>query len=497
MKKFTVLVALALLAAAGTGYAVTCAQDNVPAASLLVPYFKVGRNGSTGGDIAEGGVDTMIAITNVSDINLIAHVTVWNKYSAAVLDFNVPLTGYDVATFRMKDILNGKLNVNPLTQDLDVFAGSNDVCYKTYAALGGSFIRFDNPDSADAFNAISTYAEPAYTGAFRSRVWDSLDESGDVSALGVGAGSAYKDNDNAACGKTGANDGLAGDFSGYVTIDVVNYCTNFFPSDASFYINDAIATRGWGLTGAGPNVLMGDTFFIDPSEAAGNISGDAVIALEFDTRLDWTTEKTFYNRYFTANDQANTPASVPAGYRFTGDGREPLGHTYGFRYLNDAAAGLNTWAVVWRSDRYQPSLAAPLEVNLCSWLKGTTGHVGFTTEPIGIVTWDEDENSFTPSGGGPSGGDIPNPDKYVYLESQRIKISGNSDMNPAGFDFGWTAWGFTPASDNFSYYQAHVTVEHTAPGAFVSVGHGAMLLDNEFTCSPVAIGQTPGNIATP
>ena len=35
MKKFTVLVALALLAATGTSYAVTCAYDNVPAATLL------------------------------------------------------------------------------------------------------------------------------------------------------------------------------------------------------------------------------------------------------------------------------------------------------------------------------------------------------------------------------------------------------------------------------------------------------------------------------
>ena len=58
-----------------------------------------------------------MAITNVSDIDVIAHVTVWNKYSAAVLDFNVPMTGFDVATFRMKDILNGNLNVNLLTQD--------------------------------------------------------------------------------------------------------------------------------------------------------------------------------------------------------------------------------------------------------------------------------------------------------------------------------------------------------------------------------------------
>lgn len=494
MKKFTVLVALALLAATGTGYAVTCAQDNVPAASLLVPYFKVSRGGSTGGDIPEGGVDTMVAITNVSDINVIAHVTLWNKYSAAVLDFNVPMTGYDVATFRVRDILNGLLNVNALTQDPDFFAGSDDVCYNGYAFLGGHFRRFANPDPADAFNAISTYAVPAYSGAFRTRVWDSLDESGDVSALGIGAGSSYKDNDNPACGKTGVNDGLSGDFSGYITIDVVNYCTNFFPSDASFYINDAIATAGWGATGYGPNVLMGDVFFVDPGQAAGNISGDPVVALEFDTRLSWTAEKTFYNRYFTADDSGLTPATVPAAYRFVGDGREPLGTSYAFRYFNDTDAGLNTWAVVWRSDRYQPTAAAPADRNLCDWLRGVTGHPGFTINPIGIVTWDEDENSYTPSGGGPSGGDIPNPDKYVYLESQRIRIAGNSDMNPAGYQFGWTAWDFTPASSNFSYFQAHVAVEHTAPGAFVSVGHGATLLENDFVCTPGSVFTVPGNI---
>ena len=95
---------------------------------------------------------------------------------------------------------------------------------------------------------VSSYATPAFGGAFRTRVWDSLDESGDVTALAAGSGPVYKDKDNPGCGIASGADGLTGDFSGYVTIDVVNYCTNFFPSDASFYINDAIATTGWGLS---------------------------------------------------------------------------------------------------------------------------------------------------------------------------------------------------------------------------------------------------------
>ena len=76
MKKFTVLVALALLAATGTSYAVTCSYDNVPGATLLVPYFKVSRNGATVDTpaIPAGGVDTLVAITNVSEWGVIAHV---------------------------------------------------------------------------------------------------------------------------------------------------------------------------------------------------------------------------------------------------------------------------------------------------------------------------------------------------------------------------------------------------------------------------------------
>src|ERR1039458_4782738 len=90
MKKFSVLIALVLLAVAGTGYAVTCAYDNVPAATLLVPYWKVSMNGVNPTLPSVPMTDTLVGIVNVSTPGVIAHVTVWNKYSRAVLDFNVP-----------------------------------------------------------------------------------------------------------------------------------------------------------------------------------------------------------------------------------------------------------------------------------------------------------------------------------------------------------------------------------------------------------------------
>lgn len=531
MKKFTVLVALALLAATGTGYAVTCSQDNVPAATLLIPYFKVGRGGitSASSDIPDGGVDTMVAVTNVSQINLIAHVTVWNKYSWGVLDFNIPMTGYDVVTFRMKDILNGKLNANMLTQDPTIFGGVNDVCFAltpyfplkagelvarpwTQFVYNAPFIRFENPDVTDRANSISSYNTPAFAGSFRNKVWDSLDEGRDHTSLS--SRSQYIDVDNPSCSSSywPSDQVLSGDFTGYVTIDVTNYCTNLFPSDANFYVRDAIATTGWHSAlstnaVAGPNVLMGDYFFVDPANPGGNISGDAAIALEFDNRLDWFNERTFYNRYYTVNDVV-VPAR--AAYSFVGDGREPLGWSYAFRYLNAPEAGAQTWATVWRSDLYaawDETLGAYVGYkNLCFWgiywfyyYSGEdidpSDFLGLDNATISAVLWDEDEHSLVPTGGGPSGDPGTTASFRVYVETQRIRMGALSTMNPQNYKFGWTRWIFPQAIWTGNLYrQAWVGVSHSAEGQFVSVGHNATLLQNDFTC-PGNVFTVPGNNA--
>src|ERR1035437_2179261 len=75
MKKFSIVIALVLLAVAGTGYAVTCAYDNVPAATLLVPYWKVSLNAVTPTLPSTPLTDTLVGIVNVSAPGIIAHVT--------------------------------------------------------------------------------------------------------------------------------------------------------------------------------------------------------------------------------------------------------------------------------------------------------------------------------------------------------------------------------------------------------------------------------------
>ena len=157
MKKFSVLIALALLAVAGTGYAVTCSYDNVPAATLLVPYFKVSLNGATDAPDPDRRHDTLVSVVNVSTPGVIAHVTVWNKYSKAVIDFNLPLTGKDTVSFSMRDILNGKLSPNLPQYDTTKYPvdpcglmnpGKPTAIYQPSVGWGQTqFIRFSHPEA--------------------------------------------------------------------------------------------------------------------------------------------------------------------------------------------------------------------------------------------------------------------------------------------------------------------------------------------------------------
>jgi hypothetical protein len=568
MKKFSVLIALVLLAVAGTGYAVTCAYDNVPAATLLVPYWKVTLNGATGAPIGTGGTDTLVSIVNVSTPGVIAHVTVWNKYSKAVIDFNLPLTGKDVVSFSMRDIMNGRLSPNYPQCDLNLpnFAacvnvkgappksypidpcglidpGLPSASYKPSVGFGQTqFIRFSHPDASpvlgtDVLTSISQYnltTVDAIGAAFRGTVWNSLDESGDITSFTSSAGANILDKDNPACGWAATNP-LGGALSGYLTIDVVNYCTNFFPDQGDFYDKDAIATAGWTqgaypdfpCTAAAPcavtytpNVLIGDVFFVDTATQGGNVSGDPAVALEFDVRLPFFS-KTFFGKYvdFASTCAAETSGggcanpNVPPAFYFPGDGREPLGDHYGFRYLADQANGLQSWIIVWRSDVYFSVNDDDWDaVNLCEWADPTpkTGNHGADgsglfddLHQVVVLAYDNDENLFGgvgvppgPSGQQP-GSQTPN---YVFLESQRIDllgaVSAGAGWDPAAFKGGWVdatfrGPGFVGDDETDGLYnQAWVGVQHTAPGAFLSVGHAAANLDDQFNCFPPRLDGT-------
>ena len=278
----------------------------------------------------------------------------------------------------------------------------------------------------------------------------------------------------------------------------MNYCTNWFPDQETFYTYEAIATRGWAGNG-GPNVLMGDVFFIDPSNPSGNISGNPAVSLEFDERLEYDTAtwalspyKTFYGRYGSDVGGLNDTTSLVGGvWAFRGDGREPLGYNYGFRYLSIPDHVAETWVTVWRSDVWDADDSSTTQdpdasVNLCD--------VETNGRQILVSTWDLDENQNTATGGGPSGDTPETTFTNVWWETNRISLYENDTFNPKFYDGGWTRWTFNRNYDA-RYHQAYVDVEHSAQGQFVSVGHGATLIDNQFLCPTNYPFAVAGNVA--
>lgn len=79
--------------------AVLGTPDAVPAATLLLPYFEVNLED-------ESGMTTIISINNASAAAALAHVTLWTNAAVPTATFDVMLTGFDVATFNLRDLFS-------------------------------------------------------------------------------------------------------------------------------------------------------------------------------------------------------------------------------------------------------------------------------------------------------------------------------------------------------------------------------------------------------
>src|SRR5687768_15190520 len=98
MRRIPGLALAGLLALAGPAVATIGTIDNVPAATLMLPYFEVDLDNTE-------GVNTLFSINNSAASAVLTKVVVWSDQSVPVLNFNIYLTGYDVQTFSMRDIL--------------------------------------------------------------------------------------------------------------------------------------------------------------------------------------------------------------------------------------------------------------------------------------------------------------------------------------------------------------------------------------------------------
>lgn len=91
-----------LMGSAGKGQAVIGIPDDVPAATLLFPFFKVNPNRTS-----SNTQDTLIVVTNTANLAVHVHFTVWSITSQHLYDFTAVLTQHDVFPCSVFDLVLG------------------------------------------------------------------------------------------------------------------------------------------------------------------------------------------------------------------------------------------------------------------------------------------------------------------------------------------------------------------------------------------------------
>lgn len=254
--------------------------DQVPAATLLYPYFEVDTT-------SPQGVNTVLTLQNTSASAGLVNVTLWTDYGLPTMHFLVYLTGFDAETFNMRDLLNRSV---PLTAD----AGDDPQ----------DQISPKGPISQD-INFPGTTGFREFGGAFSHNI------------IAAHTGQASIDYFGGMCGARNFGDGIA---RGYVTIDDVNGQIDSTPADPN-YVVDA------GLLGA-RNIYAGSYVVLDP--AHGRVYADGAVPVEAsyaDPLVTTPGNITFYGRFHGMN---------------AGDKREPLPTAWAGRFATDRT-DMDSW----------------------------------------------------------------------------------------------------------------------------------------------------------
>ncbi|RPJ53279.1 MAG: hypothetical protein EHM23_31260 [Acidobacteria bacterium] len=224
------------------GTATIGALDNVPAATLLLPYFQVDITGNQFGKV-------MFTVHNVSAEPRIAHVTLWTDVGMPTLSFDIYLAGQDLVDVDMRA----------------VFAGIVPHTSRTLSNIG-----------ADASPAIAFPGCDGMLPAVRltEQQVQNLRQAHQGQASGIFGGN---------CGASAFGDGQA---RGYVTIDVVNRCSTSFPGDAGYFVSG-----GTGIA-SNANVLWGEFRIVDQPDNMAY--AELLVPIEASNTL--TSGYTFYGR---------------------------------------------------------------------------------------------------------------------------------------------------------------------------------------------------------
>jgi hypothetical protein len=311
-----------------------CRVADQPAATLLIPYFEV--------DLADmSGQTTLFSVNNASVKPALARVVLWTDWGVPTLAFDLYLTGYDVQTLNVRDLIQGKMpatgpevsNVGKLSDANVLFTG----CGNTGAA-----------GVAPALDATQlAYLQAAHTGR---------PVATSPSQQCAGSGSA------------GPN--LA---TGYITVDAVNRCTpRSVGTTANTPAQAAYFAKGGSGVASDANVLWGDYHYVNSRRNTSD--SQTAISIVADADHFMSGDYTFYGRYSNFDGR---------------DDRAPLSSLYYARYLDGGIFSGGTDLVVWRDNRKAAALPTACGAPP-SW------------SPLGemqLVIFDEEENPTEIIGG--------------------------------------------------------------------------------------------------
>ncbi|WP_313918764.1 Ig domain-containing protein [Tahibacter sp.] len=263
MKKCTSLLGLGaalLLSALAPAHATITALDNVPAATLLLPYFEVDAANPT-------GTRTVLNVGNRAATETLAHVTLWSDRGVPTYNFDVRIDGYGITEIDLSQLFaTGTLP----------------------ASTPGGFATCAATLPPAALNATQL------SGLIAAH-------QGQPSSLLGGQ-----------CASTPHGDTLS---RGYVTIDVVGSCSTLVPGDAGYFV-----AGGTGIA-RNDNVLWGQSSVSNVAQSFAY--GDALVHIEAsatDAATNGAGDYTFYARRIGtsgADNREGLPTGWEGRYSFT------------------------------------------------------------------------------------------------------------------------------------------------------------------------------------
>ena len=294
LRKILVLALLIVPLRSGAAAASACHVEAVPAATLLLPYFEV--------DLADpNGLTTLFSINNASATAVLAHVSIWSDLAVPVLNFNVYLTGYDVQTINLRDVVI----YGNLPQTATAGQDPSDAI-----SPRGQFSQDINFASCTQF-----LPPPPLPASYVSHLQLALTGRPSPVLANLCAGRLLGDN-------------VA---LGYVTVDTVDNFTLRFPGDAGYF-----AANGAG-DATDQNVLWGSWIIVNAAQGFAQGSNMvAVVADGADPAISTPGQYTFYGRY-------DNWSAV--------DHRQPLATHFAAQYAVGGAFDAGTSLLVWRDPK--------------------------------------------------------------------------------------------------------------------------------------------------